>query len=267
MELISRVSKGSRMDQVYIPKNRVGIAVGSYVVVKQIEVTIETEKLNFYNVGELEPVKVGIIPQIFKVIKMNADRCENIIVTGSFLEKGFFFNDIDIVLVAGEHIDEKRIGSLIEDATGIKTHIIAISNAALIEGLATDPLYSVMLSRCVASKKFIYHAERRVDYKLLDLHLLKSKTLIDNFDVLNGSEKYDLVRNLAAIDLFLNGKKVSHDTIVREIKDKLGVSVKEIKQNTLEKKEFVKKYSLLYKKTFEVILRGIERDSKQKKTD
>ena len=37
VELVSRVSKGSKMDQVYIPKNRADFAIGSYVVIKPLE--------------------------------------------------------------------------------------------------------------------------------------------------------------------------------------------------------------------------------------
>ena len=45
-EIMGRVSVGSKMDQIYIPKNRVGLASGSLVVVKAIE-GIEESKENF----------------------------------------------------------------------------------------------------------------------------------------------------------------------------------------------------------------------------
>jgi len=61
MEIIGRISKGSRMDQVYIPKNRAGLEVGSYVVIKPVKTEKIIEKPYFYNVEEIEPIKIKII--------------------------------------------------------------------------------------------------------------------------------------------------------------------------------------------------------------
>jgi len=37
MELIAKISKGSKMDQVYIPKNRIGFSAGSYVMMRNMQ--------------------------------------------------------------------------------------------------------------------------------------------------------------------------------------------------------------------------------------
>ena len=50
VELIGKVSKGSKMDQIYIPKNREAIPVGSYVVVKPLT----TEKQDGENAADFE---------------------------------------------------------------------------------------------------------------------------------------------------------------------------------------------------------------------
>ena len=97
------------------------------------------------------------------------------------------------------------------------------------------------------------------------MHLLKSKLLINNFNILNGGEKHNLIRNLVAISLYLNNKKVTKESVDREIKKQLADPEK-IKQNLLDK-DFLKKYKSLYNKTFEKILKGIENASKQKKTN
>ena len=189
MELISKISKGSKMDQIYIPKKRNGFVTGSYVIIQNIKTPIQTKKPYFYNIKSIEPIKIEVIKQIMQIINKTIS-CENIIITGSFLDKGFNFNDIDIILINKNNLNIKVIKEEIEKSTGIKTHIIQTTNKTLIKGLSTDPLYQMMLSKYITKKRFIYKIKNKIKYKILDLHLLKSKILIDNFDILNGNEKY-----------------------------------------------------------------------------
>jgi len=251
MEIISRISKGSKMDQVYIPKNRNGFGIGDYVVVKELEKG-RIERPFFYNIDFVEPVKLEIIKEIIKIIDKTVKN-ENVIITGSFLDKGFCFNDIDVIVVSEE---KKEIENLIEDKLKIKVHVIFLSNKELIKGLEIDPLYQMMLSRCVAKKRFIYNVKNKINYKILDLYLLKSKVLIDNFDFLDGNEKYYLIRNLVAIYLYLDSKKVDKKKVDMEIEKKFE-KVEKIKKNMLEKNIFLKKFKGIYNKTFEKVMDGI----------
>lgn len=271
MEIVGKISKGSKMDQIYIPKNRSGFAIGNYVIIKPIESRQMgqeekqgLEKLYFYGVKELEPIKLEILQEVMGIIEKGVENYENIIVTGSFLEQGFNFNDIDVLIIRNGEVDEKLIGKKIKEKIGMDGHVLSLKNEELIKGLETDPLYELMLSKCVAKKRFIYKNRKIIDYKLLDLHLLKSKVLIDNFDILSGKQKYDLVRNMVAIYLRLHKKKVNHESVNSEIKKSLGVDSREIKENIIDKKIFVKKYSAMYEKLFADILRGIESGAKQK---
>jgi len=265
MELIAKVSKGSRMDQVYIPKHRPGLNVGSYVVVKQLEVLEKVqEKPYYYNIKYIEPIKLEIINKIFNIINKNGI-VDNIIITGSFLEKGFNFNDIDIITISNNKIDSKYIENLIKTNIGIKAHLILLSNKAIIEGLATDPLYNLMLSECISKKRLIYKIKKKINYKILDLHLLKSKSLLDNFDILSGKEKYSLTRNMVSISLFIENKKINYEILNKEIRMLLDLkNVDEIKQNRINKKSFLKNYNKIYKKTFNKIMKKIKNGSKQK---
>ena len=260
MEIISRVSRGSKMDQVYLPKNRFGLDIGSYVVVKQLEEEKTDEKLYFYDIEHIEPIKLDIIKKIIKIID-EKHIYENAIFTGSFLDNGFNFNDIDIILI-GEN--KPAIREEIERRIGIKAHIIFIDNKSLNKGLSTDPIYQMMLSRCIAKKRFIYNLKNEINYKILDLHLLKSKTLIDNFDILDGNEKYYLTRNLISILIYINGGKISKKIVDNKIKKEFGADAKEIKQNILDKNKFIKKYREIYKKTFDELMRLIKNGAEQK---
>ena len=265
MHIVSKISKGSKMDQIYIPKNRVGFEIGNYVVIKILkedDLEESAEKLCFYGIKGLEPIKLEIINEILKIIDRQIDNYENVIITGSFLEKGFSFNDVDVLIVAENNVKSERISEDIRNKIGVNGHILILSNKDLVLGLETDPLYRMMLSKCVAKKRFFYKTRQTISYKLLDLHLLKSKTLIDNFDLLSGKEKYDLTRNMMSIYLFLNGNNVTVDVVNNGIKKTFGVDVQEIKDNLLDKKSFIKKYKLIYDKSFALILKGIEHGSK-----
>ena len=263
MERIGKVSKGSKMDQIYIPKNRTGFGIGNHVLIKSLETQKPIVRPYFYGIKFVEPLKLEIIREIIKIVDNSLESYENIIFTGSFLDPGFQFGDLDLIIVADGKVDLNYLG--IEKKIGIKTHILTLSNKTLIEGLGVDPLYQMMLNRCIAKKRFFYKKKNKINYKMLDLFLLKSKNLIDGFDVLNGNEKYDLVRNTVAIYLYLQDKRLRKELVDDEIKKTFGLKeISELKQNIVEKNGFLKRYNSLHNLVFAKILKGIENGAKQK---
>ena len=185
------------------------------------------------------------------------------IITGSFLEAGFDFKDIDVLLITDKKMENGNINSHFEGKFGISIHTIPISFKSILKGLATDPLFQMMLSKFVSKERVIFKIKNEVNYKLLDLHLLKSKSLIGNFDFLPGKEKYKLTRNLIAIGLFIENKKISMETINNKIESYFGKGIiKNIKENLLDK-DFLNKYKKLYNEIFKMLLDGIKNGSKQ----
>jgi hypothetical protein len=263
MELIAKISKGTLMDQIYIPKNRAGLETGSYVIIRPAILGQEQEtKPNFYNIKNIEPIKVEIARRIFGIISSIFD-CENIIIVGSFLDKGFNFNDLDIVIINESKINIKSLELTVKSKLGFNSHIICLSNKELLAGLRTDPLYQAMLSRFVSKQRLIFKIKDMPDYKILDLHLIKSQSLIDNFDILTGKEKYSLTRNLIAIKLFLENKKVTNEMIDSEIMRLFKLkTINELKDNIINKLEFLRRFKEIYKKTFNKIMEGIKNESK-----
>lgn len=255
------------MDQIYIPKNRIGGGIGDYVVIKLVSPEEQRKipaKPFLYKITKIEPIKMEIINKIFSILM---DRnLENVIITGSFLERGFNFNDMDILIISEEQNSGKKekIESQIINMIGLKPHIIMISKKALISGLETDPIYENMISRCISRERIVFNYKRKIMPRLLDLQVLKSKNLIGNFQEYNGKEKEYLVRNLVSIVLFLDGKKIKREEIERKTKEELKISLEEIKENKTGK-EFEKNYKRLYDKTFERILnKQEEQNAKQK---
>ena len=256
------------MDQIYIPKNRLGFSTGAYVLIKPLETKKIVERPVLYNIKKTESIKLTIIMKIFGIIGKNYEKCDNIIITGSFLEKGFSFNDIDILIISENTINLKEIKNEIEESIGIKADIMIMNNKTLIMGLATDPLYHMMLSRCISKKRVIYKKKYKIKYKILDMHLLKSRPLIDNFDALDGNEKYYLTRNMVSIYLFLKHKRLTKENVDNEILKIFNLkSIDDIKKNMLDKDAFLKKYKDSYSKTFNKIMEGIKYDSKQKQVN
>jgi len=263
MELIAKISKGSKMDQIYIPKNRTNLPIGTYVIIKPIQTNKTYEKHFFYNLNNLEPLKLQIINKIFNIINKETKN-ENMIITGSFLEPGFNFKDIDILLLTNNKIDITQIQKKIQDQIQIKPHLINLDNKTLLKGISTDPLYELMLSKYISKKRSIQNIKRKINYKILDLHLLKSKSLLDNFEILTGNEKYYLIRNTFAISQFLSNKKITKENINKEIEKHFNIKISEINNNLIEKNSFLKKYKKFHNSLFTEILKGIKNESKQK---
>ncbi len=262
MEIIAKISKGTKMDQIYISKNRSGLETGSYVVIRPTQK--KTIKPCYYNIKDIEPVKAGIAKRIFCIInKLTAS--QNIIITGSFIEKGFHFNDIDVIVIANNKINENYIKKTLENTLKIKIHLIVLSSKALEIGLQTDPLYIMMLSKCIVKKRFIYKKRKNINYKILDLHNLKSELLPINYDVLTGNEKYYLTRNMIAVLIFIQNKKLTRESVDKEIERLFNIKIKDIKNNMIENKsKFMKKYKSLYNKIFNKLMEGVRNSSKQK---
>ncbi len=273
MEIVSRISKGSKMDQIYIPKNRAGLNIGDYVVVRVVSLE-EQEQLKkheknlkkpfLYGINNIEPIKMEIISRIFGIL--DKFQFENVIITGSFLEKGFNFNDIDLMLVSEEENSAKKeiIESKIANSIGIKPHLIVLSKKILISRMETDPIYESMIGKCISRERIVFNYKRQILPRLLDLQLLKSKDLIGNFQEYNGQEKEYFVKNLVSISLFLEGKKIKQEEIARKIKAKLKIQPEEIREN-IAGKEFERNYEKLYKETFNKILREAEKQNAKQK--
>ncbi|MEK6823782.1 MAG: nucleotidyltransferase domain-containing protein [Nanoarchaeota archaeon] len=249
MEIIAKISKGSNMDQVYLPKNRIGFDIGNYVLIKPFEKKItQTEQTSyFYGIKSISPIKLEIIKKIIETISKSVENYENIIITGSFLDEEFNFNDIDVIIVSDEKENIKEIENNILKKLKIKTHIIFFNKNSFIEALKIDPRWRLMLNRCISRKRLQPLSARKINYKYLDAQLIKSKILIDNFDYLTGKEKYKLTRNLIAIYLFIENKTLSEENIEREIRKKLSIEVGDLKNNLINK-NFFKKYKNFYLK-------------------
>lgn len=247
------------MDQIYLPKVRPpGFAVGDSVEI----IPTTKENLPFYthHVSKLEPLKSIIKDEILSYF----EHADNAFIAGSFLEEGFGFHDIDVVVLGAAGSDQSW-SKHFQQSLGLPVQIISLNRKSLQQGLQQDPLFQMMMSKYLARKREIFKYENKINYKLLDLHLLKSKVLLDSFEVLTGREKYKLVRNMLAIDLFLKEKKLDWELIEKEMEKVFGKDMPlKLKENRAEKKTFLSKFKKKYEELFQIILNGIQNESQQK---
>lgn len=243
MELVGKVSKGTKMDQIYIPKNRSGLSIGSYVVLKPIDI-VEKHNPVFYGVDYIEPIKMKIVEQIFDYL--SGVDASNIMITGSFLEKGFHFEDVDVLIVA-EKCNANYYKGILKNSLGINFHLIVLDEKTLIKGIETDPMYQGMINTCIAKKRLFYRVRNKPNFKILDLHLLK------NIDLnTTGREKYKLVRNLIAIQMFIHNRKIQNLNL--QIERVFGKGTVENLKNNLVDELFLRKFNRVLKKVQKEVL-------------
>ncbi|MBU2639797.1 MAG: hypothetical protein KKG75_03800 [Nanoarchaeota archaeon] len=259
MEIISKISKGTKMDQIYIPKNRQGLEPGTYVKIIPIEEKT-IERSYFYNIKELEPIKLEIVNKIFSIIK-NLTKYNNIIIAGSLLDKGFNFKDIDVLLINEEKINEKNVEKILESRLKIPIHLIHMTQKELKKALMIDPIWRIMLNKSISYKRIPPLPKTNLNYKYLDAQMIKSNLLIENSECLTGNEKYKLTRNLIAIYLFVKQKHLSKENIEREIEEKFNIESEELKNNIIDEK-FIKKYKKFYKKFEKEIIKNAAKQEK-----
>src|SRR3989344_4294017 len=166
MEMIAKISRGSRMDQIYLPKQRQpGLPPGTFVRITVLSAA-KKPRPYFRNCDQLEPWKIAIIEQVFRLAA-----AENVLITGSFIESGKDFEDVDVVVIGPE---DKNLVQKLENEIGLPFHIVALSYRSLQEGIRTDPLFQAMLSKFVAKQPLppsVFAQARTYRYRQLDLHL------------------------------------------------------------------------------------------------
>lgn len=263
MEIISKISKGSKMDQIYLPRNRVGFPIGSYVKIVPV-VKPKRAAFFYYGVKDIEPLKISIITEIISLIEKYTQP-ENIIITGSFLEDGFTFNDIDVLLITEEK-EIKNLQRILEEKVKMKIHLFFMTNNTFNKKRTIDPILALMLSKCITTARLPPIKKRELNYKLLDMLLLPCETFPLNYEQYSGKEKYYYLRSLFTIAAFIDGDKISKEELDKGIEDFFTVTVEDIKQNLIEDKQaFIKKFKSMYSRTFNKIMEIIPcHDTKQK---
>lgn len=233
------VSKGSKFNQIYIPKGMEGkFEAGDKVEVTLIE---KKEKLHFSKaLGKLSPFKENLIKEIFSELR-KFKSIKQIFVFGSFLTEKIDYNDIDLLLISNQINAnfEQKIYYALTDNLNLKFHILLLTEESFDKLAKTCPLTRSALYHFVSDKKYILPEKTELDIKHIKFLLMMPEDLLEVN--LGGRALYDSLRRLIAIEKFLNQKELNPLEINLGIKKISGDRIYDIlkKNETIDNKLIV----------------------------
>lgn len=210
------VSKGSRFNQIYVPKNmETLVEVGDEVEVSLIKKHAELH----YSKGlkKVSKFKESLIKGIFSFLG-NIEGISRIFIVGSFLTEKISYNDIDIVLVADKisnSLNEEIYGKLIEEFN-LKFHLLAIEENRFNHLLKICPLTKSMFSKFICNRTVKIPDEKTIDKNHLKFLLMMPQDLLEI--TLNSRAFFDSLRRLITIERFLKNNNLYTEEINIEIK-------------------------------------------------
>lgn len=209
MRFITKISKGSNFNQIYIPKDKsYEFPAGKMVEVKLLEIPLVFS--HFLNISEF---KEKLIKDIFAFLD-NFDIKQKI-VCGSFLMRKIDYRDIDVLLIV-EKRNEKKENQIYEkliEKFNLNFHVIFIEEKMFERLKEICPLTRSMLYRSVSDKQVIL-PKRKIDKKHLQFLLMMPEDLLKIKT--NSRIFYDNIRRLIAIEFFLANKEENPEKIEKE---------------------------------------------------
>jgi len=225
MEFVHKVSKGSRFNQIYVPKEmELVFEVGDLVEVKLLK-----KSMSLFLTGEVElsEFKENLIRDVFSFLgKFKEVKCAFFF--GSFLTKKIEYNDIDLLIVTEKKSFDKIVYKEIIDKFNLKFHVISIPEEKFLELGEICPLTRSMLSQSVSNKKFKI-PKKRIDKEHIEFLLMMPEDLMKIKT--NSRVFYDNIRRLMVIERFLDYKEESQEDAEKEMTKSLGRISEKIKNN------------------------------------
>jgi len=223
VKFIHKISKGSRFNQIYVPKQMENVfEVGDIVEVKIIE---KNFKLHYSkSLKQLTPFKVNIIKKIFSSLNMFKEITQ-IFVIGSFLTKNIDYNDVDILVILNdqftdEKVLEKNIYDTLEKNFQLKYHIIMIKENNLLNLSKKCPLTRSMLYYFISNKNYELTQEKIYDNNHLKYLLMMPEDILE-INV-NSRVMFDNLRRLVTIEKFLDNASLNPLNIDKDTEKVLG---------------------------------------------
>ncbi len=218
MKFKHKISKGSRFNQIYIPKEvEEDFEVGDLVEVKLLK-----KKTKIYyskNLPKLSDFKENIVKKIFSTLEQ-FNEIKQIFVIGSFLTQKINYNDIDIILITNKKELEEVAYDKLTDKINLKFHIISISedNFSLLQ--ETCPLTNNMIYYYLSNKNFNPPNKRKIDKNHIKFLIMLPEDLLEIKT--NSHVFYDSIRRLITIRKFLKNEDLDPIKINKELELTLG---------------------------------------------
>jgi|SRR3989338_618696 len=255
-----KVSKGSRFNQIYVPKSMENLVeVGD-----EVEVTLirKHAELHLSKGLKLPHFKKGLIRDIFSFLDGIAD-ASFIFVVGSFLTEKINYNDIDVVLITSSPDGkfEESVYNKIIERFNLKFHILALEEKRFRHLLEICPLTRAMLSNYVCNKPIAVADRRSIETKHIKFLLMMPYDLLEI--KINSRAFYDSLRRLITIERFLRNKSLDMPEINEELEILVNAPLHDkIKRNEEIEDNSIKFLRKLIRAKLELI-EGLIKDGKK----
>jgi predicted nucleotidyltransferase len=213
-----RVSKGSRYNQIYIPKGMQGrFGIGDLVEVRLIE---KKDSWSYQREIAIGNFKEKLIKQIFAILREFRD-IEQVIIFGSFLTQNEDYRDIDIAILTNKKGLEEKVYSRLTEEMPLKFHVISFDHLKLKEILEFCPLTRSMFYYAISNKKLEIPKKTYINKEHLEFLLMMPEDII-NIPSFSSRVYFDSLRKLITILRFLKNQDLDPLKINFELKSILG---------------------------------------------
>ena len=249
-----RVSKGSRFNQIYIPREMEGIIeVGDLMQIRLLE---KNSRIYYKNQKKLSEFKEYLIKEIFYSLQTFKE-IKRVFIIGSFL-RDIIYNDIDIIISVGKQEDgnrkngneknseknlERKIEEFLTKKFNQKFHILLFNEEKLEKLIKIDPLTKVMLNNYISNKDIKLVYKKIINKKHIKFLLMMPEDLLE----INLSSKifYNNLQRLIAIERFLKNMSLDIKNISFQLEKELDIEIlnkiKDNKEINKKEKEILRK--------------------------
>lgn len=258
-KFIHKISKGSRFNQIYIPKElNESFDVGDLVEVKLLKKKVEL----YYskNLKKLSKFKEKLIKDIFSSLS-HYKEIGKVFFVGSFLTKREDYNDIDILILSkkSDRDFETKIYNELVEEFNLKLHIILIEENKFLELLKTNPLIRNMIFCSVSNKKIEEMPEIIINKRSIKHILMLPEDVLD-VDV-DTKMLFNALRRVILMESFIKKKDIQPIEIENKIVKLLGSKLfEDIKNNLTINKEKNDKIKEIIKGKISAILEEIKNE-------
>ena len=255
LKFVHKVSKGSRFNQIYVPKEMERhFQSGDLVEVTLLEKSISVHYSK--NLVKLSEFKETLIKNIFLELRRFKE-IKQIFIVGSFLTQKQDYNDIDIIIISEKNL-EKEIYEILIDKFELKFHIINIPEDNFESLQKYCPMTRSMLYYFVSNKKFSLSKGTELNKNHIKFLLIMPEDILTI--TLKPRVFYDSLRRLLTIERFLENDSLDPLEVNKEIQTLITKNLAtDIRNNENISDEIIKKLRNIIKSKLSKINRIIDK--------
>ena len=260
IKFIHKISKGSRFNQIYVPKE----AESEFEAGDLVEVKLLQKKVQLYyskNLPKISEFKEKLIRDIF-IFLSEFKEIEQVFVFGSFLTKEIDYNDIDLLIISDKSKEDKIYQRLIK-IFNLKFHVISVDKEKLEKALENCPLTRSMLYYFVSNKPFAIKKDTRIDKNHIKFLMMFPEDLL-RVSLDYGLAYYDSLRKLIVIENFLKKQEIPPNLIDKELEKLIDKRKLEfLKKNRILDKKIQEEIKIIIKEKINLIYRTLKNGKKR----